>query len=67
MALESLIGAGEGGLRLAIPKEVISIPKNLLPEERIAKRYDVIAAKENLKAAEFNLKKPGAGIYLQLH
>ncbi|XMT36999.1 channel protein TolC [Leptospira interrogans] len=61
MALESLIGAGEGGLRLAIPKEVISIPKNLLPEERIAKRYDVIAAKENLKAAEFNLKKAWGG------
>lgn len=61
MALESLIGAGEGGLRLAIPKEVISIPQNLLPEERIAKRYDVIAAKENLKAAEFNLKKAWGG------
>ncbi|UOG56984.1 TolC family protein [Leptospira noguchii] len=61
MALESLIGAGESGLRLAIPKEVISIPQNLLPEERIAKRYDVIAAKENLKAAEFNLKKAWGG------
>nr|WP_083244170.1 TolC family protein [Leptospira tipperaryensis] len=61
MALESLVGAGEGGLRLAIPKEVISIPQNLLPEERIAKRYDVIAAKENLKMAELNLKKAWGG------
>ncbi|TGN01189.1 TolC family protein [Leptospira yasudae] len=61
MALESLVGAGEGGLRLAIPKEAIVIPHNLTPEERIAKRYDVIAAKENLKMAELNLKKAWGG------
>ncbi|PJZ58597.1 channel protein TolC [Leptospira barantonii] len=61
MALESLIGAGEGGLKLAIPREAITLPHNLLPEERIAKRYDVIAAKENLKMAELNLKKAWGG------
>ncbi|TGM53377.1 TolC family protein [Leptospira adleri] len=61
MALESLVGAGEGGLRLAIPKEAVPIPQNLLPEERIAKRYDVIAAKENLKMAELNLTKAWGG------
>lgn len=61
MALESLVGIGEGGLRLSIPKGAISIPQNLSPEERIAKRYDVIAAKENLKMAELNLKKAWGG------
>ncbi|TGM10164.1 TolC family protein [Leptospira barantonii] len=61
MALESLVGAGEGGLKLAIPREAITLPHNLLPEERIAKRYDVIAAKENLKMAELNLKKAWGG------
>nr|WP_061248272.1 TolC family protein [Leptospira alstonii] len=61
MALESLVGAGESGLRLSIPKEVITIPHNLLPEERISKRYDVIAAKENLRMAELNLKKAWGG------
>ncbi|EMJ97648.1 TolC family protein [Leptospira alstonii] len=61
MALESLVGAGESGLRLSIPKEVIVIPHNLMPEERISKRYDVIAAKENLRMAELNLKKAWGG------
>ncbi|EQA53576.1 outer membrane efflux protein [Leptospira kmetyi serovar Malaysia str. Bejo-Iso9] len=61
MALESLVGAGEGGLKLAIPREAVTLPHNLLPEERIAKRYDVIAAKENLKMAELNLKKAWGG------
>lgn len=61
MVLESLVGAGEGGLRLAIPKEVITIPQRLLPEEKIAKRYDIIAAQENLKMAELNLKKAWGG------
>ncbi|AXR67297.1 TolC family protein [Leptospira mayottensis] len=61
MALESLVGIGEGELRLSIPRGVISIPQNLLPEEKIAKRYDVIAAKENLKMAELNLKKAWGG------
>lgn len=61
MVLESLVGAGEGGLRLAVPKDPITLPQNLLPEERIAKRYDVIAAQENLKMAELNLKKAWGG------